>query len=140
MVVMSLIVSLLISQKLSAKKHGSCSIKKNIDLDYVGPFDYKFIVITKIDILRVIWIQHIYKVSLRFVIYYLRNQWKKNNQSTVFCCKTFQIKILRLMPKITIYLKKKEERQEILIGHPRDRGKSNMNLRICSFQHGGTDA
>jgi hypothetical protein len=57
---------------------------------------------------------HVHEVSLRFVIYYSRNKWKRNNLSIVVSFTNFKMTRLKLMSKIIIYLKKKEKGLEIL--------------------------
>ena len=52
----------------------SAEQRKFDDLNYVDSFDYKVNVIIKIDVLKVIWKQHmLIKKSLRFAIYYSRS-------------------------------------------------------------------
>jgi hypothetical protein len=49
--------------------------KKIIDLNYVDHFDYKFIIITKIDVFKSYMdTTHIHEASLRFAISYSRSQ------------------------------------------------------------------
>jgi hypothetical protein len=57
---------------------------------------------------------HVHEVSLRFVIYYSRSKWKRNNLSIVVSFINFKMTRLKLMSKIIIYLKKKEKGLEIL--------------------------
>jgi hypothetical protein len=56
--------------------------KKIIDLNYVDPFDYKFIVITKVSMFKdYMDITYVDEASLKFIIHYFKKQI--NNLSIV---------------------------------------------------------
>jgi len=56
-------------------KHVRYSIKKNVNLGYVDHFDYKLVVITKINMFKSYMdTTYIDEASLRFQIYYSKSQ------------------------------------------------------------------
>jgi hypothetical protein len=113
-----------------------------IDLNHADPFDYKFDVITKIDIFEVYMnITQIHEVGLRFAIYYSKSHWKRNSFLIVISCINVKIKGLELMSKIIIYLKRRRKKdRRVLTRYPQDQNKSNLNSRKSSFQSEEIDA
>jgi hypothetical protein len=64
--------------------------KKNIDLCYVDYFDYKFTVITKVDLFEDIMdTTHVDKKSFMFTSHYFKIQLKINNLSIIISCVDF---------------------------------------------------
>jgi hypothetical protein len=77
-----------------------------INLGYVDPFDYKFTIITKIELFK------------------------------GYIDITYINKELELIPSIIIYLKRRKERSlRALIKHSRHQNKNNLNSKTSYFQH-----
>jgi len=65
---------------LSAKITRKVLNKKKVYLGYINHFEYKSIIITKIDLFKsYIDTTHVIEASLRLAIHYSRNQLKRNN-------------------------------------------------------------
>ena len=96
--------------------------KKNIDLCYVDYFDYKFTVITKVDLFEDIMdTTHVDKKSFMFTSHYFKIQLKINNLSIIISCVDFNREWLKFIFKININLnwgKKKD--WIVLIGYLQD--------------------
>jgi hypothetical protein len=76
---------------------------KIIDLNYVDYFDYKFIIVLKVDVFKsYVNITHIDEASLMFEIYYSKSQWKRNNLLIVISHTNFKMRGLELLFKIVI--------------------------------------
>jgi hypothetical protein len=85
--------------------------KKNIDLNYVDFFYYKFIVITKVYFFQGnVNTTHINETSLLFAIYYSKSQWKRNNLLILVSYTKSKTKGLNLISKIVINPKWRKKR------------------------------
>lgn len=74
---------------------------------YIDPFDYTFYIITKINLFKdYIDIRHVDEVSLKFVIHYSRSQWKKKNLLIDVSYMKYNMKGLKLIARIVIYLRR----------------------------------
>jgi peptidoglycan/xylan/chitin deacetylase (PgdA/CDA1 family) len=90
--------------------------KKIIDLN-IDPFDYKFIVITKVSMFKdYMDITYVDEASLKFIIQYSKKQI--NNLSIVVFYGNFNMKRLKFIYKIVINLKRRNKKNwRVLIGH-----------------------
>jgi len=96
--------------------------KKNIDLCYVDYFDYKFTVITKVDLFEDIMdTTHVDKKSFMFTSHYFKIQLKINNLSIIISCVDFNREWLKFIFKININLNwRKKKDWIVLIGYLQD--------------------
>ena len=87
------IINYILADKLEVKNKKKnmkgAQQKNNIDLNYVDPFDYKFICIKNVGYMDTI---HLDEENLRFAFYYSKRQWKRNNLSIVISYTNFKMR------------------------------------------------
>jgi hypothetical protein len=82
-----------------------------IDKCYDDPFNYKFTIITKVNLFNgYVDITHVDETSLRFAIHYFRSQWKISHLSIDVSYAKFNMKELKFISKIVIHLKQMKKR------------------------------
>jgi hypothetical protein len=83
--------------------------KKNIiNIGYDDPFNYKFTIITKVNLFKgFVDITHVDEISLRFLIHCFR---KRSHLSIDVSYAKFNVKELKLIYKIVIHLKQIKKR------------------------------
>jgi hypothetical protein len=86
-------------------------LKKIVDLWYVDSFDYKFAIITKVDLFKdYINIIHVDEASLRFAIHYSKSQRKRNELSIdISYYAKFNMWGLKLISIVFIHLRQKKK-------------------------------